>query len=103
MRVSDTSRPCTGFDSLKVRRSLPDGLINKLVERAILVARVDEPFYTVADQIIRRPAKRGGPSRIYVDDLSAEIGHNEKILGELPDPVPFLGRLTINFLTNQTL
>ena len=26
-----------------------------------------------------------------------------KILGELPDPVPFLGRLTINFLTNQTL
>jgi hypothetical protein len=52
---------------------------------------VDEPFCAVVDQIITGPAERRGPSRIDVEGPPAQVGHNEKVLGKLPDAVALLG------------
>jgi hypothetical protein len=51
---------------------------------------VDQPFAAPSDQVVREPAKRR-PGRIDVEDFSAYVTHDEKILRKFPDTLAFLG------------
>jgi hypothetical protein len=59
--------------------------IREFCKRALAVVGVDQPFAALSDQVVRGPAKRR-LGRIYVEDFSAYVTHDEKILRKFPEP-----------------
>ena len=75
----------------KVLRRASCDQIGKGVSRTLAIVRMNQPFSSFADQIVGRPPKRGVPRRIDIDNIASRIADDEKVLGDVPNAVAFLG------------
>src|SRR3981189_1275834 len=70
--------------------------------RFFAIARMDQPFRGLADQIGFGPAEGGGPRRVYVQIRAFLVYHYKQVLGDVPDSSA-LSRFRLNTLLQRLI